>query len=102
MWTTEKILDVLDEHHKQLRDLGAVRLGLFGSYARNSPNPQSDIDFLVVLEQNTFERYMDILFYLEDLFRCKVDLVLEDTLRDELRPYIMSEIVYAPNLQPLS
>ena len=41
---------------------------------------------------------MDVKFFLEDLFQCKVDLVLEKTLKPRLRPYILAEVEYAQGL----
>ncbi|MBN1145732.1 MAG: hypothetical protein JXA78_00640 [Anaerolineales bacterium] len=46
------------------------------------------MDFLVKLERQTFDAYMDVKFYLEDLFSCRVDLVVEETLKPRLRPHI--------------
>jgi len=37
---------------------------------------------------------MDLKFYLEDLFGCKVDLVLKDALKEEIKSHILSEVVY--------
>lgn len=56
------------------------------------------MDFLVVLERPSFDNYMDLKFFLEDLFSCKVDLVMEDTLKPRLRPYILEEVIYAQGL----
>jgi len=34
-------------------------------------------------------------FFLEDLFDCKVDLVIRDDLKHQLKPYILREVEYA-------
>jgi len=98
MWTTEAILETLDKHRDKLRAMGARKIGLFGSYRRGTPTPESDIDILVTLARPSFDDYMDIKIFLEDEFGCKVDLVLEKTLREELRPYILNEVVYVTSL----
>lgn len=51
---------------------------------------------LVEFEQGgeTFDNYMELKFYLEDLFGCKVDLVLKNALKGELKPYIFPEVIY--------
>ena len=41
---------------------------------------------------------MDLKFFLEDLFDCPVDLVLEHTIKPRLRPQIMKELVDVPGL----
>lgn len=78
--------------------MGVLKIGIFGSYRRGSPRSTSDMDFLVVLERPSFDNYMDLKFFLEDLFSCKVDLVMEDTLKPRLRPYILEEVIYAQGL----
>lgn len=93
-----KILQILEGRQTDLRQMGVQKIGLFGSYRRGTPTPHSDMDFLVVLEQPTFDHYMDLKFYLEDLFGCPVDLVLEETLKPRLRPYIQEEVIYAAGL----
>lgn len=72
-WNANKILQTLEENSAHLRKLGVLRIGLFGSYRRDKPSEDSDIDILVKLDQQTFDSYMDVKNYLEDLFGCKVD-----------------------------
>jgi len=52
---------------------------------------------LVVFEegQKTFDNYMDLKFYLEDLFGREVDLVTEKALKPQLKDIIMKDVVYA-------
>jgi predicted nucleotidyltransferase len=94
-WTAREILA---RQRDELRGMGVRKIGLFGSYRRGTPTDDSDMDFLVTLEQPSFDGYMDVKFFLEDLFQCKVDLVLEKTLKPRLRPYILAEVEYAPGL----
>ncbi len=93
--TTEGILCTLNEHAAELRRLGVLKIGVFGSHRRGDARPDSDIDLLVTLARPSFNDYMDIKLYLEDLFGRPVDLVLEDSLRPELQPMILSEVLYA-------
>ena len=73
---------------------GVTQLALFGSTARDSARSDSDIDILVAFDgPATSERYFGVQFYLEDLFRCKIDMVTEKALRVELRPFIEKEAV---------
>jgi len=74
---------------------GVEHLSLFGSVARNEAKPNSDIDLLVEFEQPaTFDRYMDLKFFLEDALHTKVDIVTNDALRSQLRPFIEKEIIH--------
>jgi predicted nucleotidyltransferase len=53
------------------------------------------VDLLVELEEPTFDHYMDLKFYLEDLLGRPVDLVLADSVKPRLKPLIAKEAVYA-------
>lgn len=101
-WTAADVLAELQRNQVWLRGLGVRALGLFGSYRRGTPRPESDMDFLVDLEQPSFDSYMDLKLWLEDTFGCPVDLVLMDSIKPRLRPVILREVVYAEGLSPLS
>ncbi len=74
---------------------GVARLALFGSTARDSARPDSDIDVLVAFDGPADSaRYFGVQFYLEDLLGCPVDLVTDKALRPELRPYIEREALH--------
>lgn len=100
-WTAPKVLAELHRNRVHLRTLGVRALGLFGSYRRGTPRPDSDMDFLVDLEQPSFDSYMDLKLWLEDTFGCSVDLVLSDSIKPRLRPLILHEVLYAKRLSPL-
>ena len=93
--TKQHILNTLAQHHATLNALGVRRIGLFGSFARGAATPDSDIDFLAILDEPSFDRYMDARFFLEDLFGRKVDLALEGDVKPRLLPHILAEVVYA-------
>ncbi len=95
---TQQILRLLEENRERIRGFGVRRIGLFGSYARNEATESSDLDFVVELEEKTFDAYMDLKAFLEDLFQCGVDLVLADAVRPALRAEIVDAAVYAPGL----
>ena len=70
------------------------RIGVFGSYARGDAGPDSDVDILVDLKEPTFDNYMDLKFYLEEILNHPVDLVIHDTIKPRLKPIIEQEVVY--------
>ena len=73
---------------------GVTRLALFGSIARNEARPDSDVDIVVGFDgPATSARYFGVQFYLENELGCTVDLVTEEAIRPELRPYIEREAV---------
>ncbi|MCU1246270.1 MAG: putative nucleotidyltransferase [Acidobacteria bacterium] len=93
--TREEILDTLAAQKKRLGQLRVRELSLFGSYARNEATEGSDLDFLVVFSEKSFDRYMDLKEFLESLFQRPVDLVLESALKPRLRERILGEAIRA-------
>ncbi len=91
----EAALTLLAEHKPQLqRQFGVDSLSLFGSTARGDARDDSDVDILVsFVAPPTAKQYFGALFYLEDLFQCRVDLVTEKALRKELRAYVDRDAV---------
>jgi predicted nucleotidyltransferase len=77
------------------RRFSVRRIGVFGSFVRGSASPESDVDILVELAEPTFDHYMDLKFYLEEILKRSVDLVMADTVKPRLRPIIAKEVVYA-------
>jgi predicted nucleotidyltransferase len=91
-------LALLRKHEEQIRyQYGVFRIGIFGSFIRGEERPDSDVDVLVEFKegQETFNNYMDLKFYLEDLFQRNVDLVIRDSIKRRLRDPIENEVVYA-------
>lgn len=90
--TSTTVIATLRAHRDALARLYVGRLSLFGSHARGSARSDSDVDLVVAFDgAATFDRYMDLKFYLEDLLGCKVDLVTEAAIRPEMREQILRE-----------
>ena len=69
-------------------------LFLFGSVARNEANQESDLDFIVDFEGSaTFDRYMDLKIFLEDLFDRQIDLAIEGSLKPQIRQRVVEEAI---------
>jgi predicted nucleotidyltransferase len=71
---------------------GAYNVRIFGSVARGEARPDSDIDFLVNLEEN--RSLLDLarmLRELQTLLDCKVDVVTEAGLRPRIRPQVLKD-----------
>ncbi|MDJ1177390.1 nucleotidyltransferase family protein [Roseofilum sp. BLCC_M91] len=91
----ETVISTLKEHLETLHNLGVKSLELFGSVARNEARPDSDLDFLVEFEgQITFDAYMDLKFFLEDLFTKKVDLVIKEDLKPRIREVVINQAIH--------
>ncbi|WP_416309596.1 nucleotidyltransferase family protein [Spirulina sp. 06S082] len=77
-------------------NFGVRRCGLFGSFRRGEATENSDIDLLVTFdpELKTFMNFMDLCFFLEDLFECKVDVLTPESLSPYLKDKILAEVEY--------
>ncbi|MGK7958592.1 MAG: nucleotidyltransferase family protein, partial [Crocosphaera sp.] len=70
-------------------------LGVFGSFVRGEATDNSDLDLLVEFQGDvTFDNYMDLKFLLEDLFERKIDLVIKEDIKPQIRERILEETVY--------
>ncbi len=89
----DSIVAILREQMVRSR-FGIQSLSLFGSVARNEATQESDLDFIVNFDGAvTFDRYMDLKIFLEDLFGKKIDLAIEDTLKPQIRQKILEEAI---------
>lgn len=88
----EDIVRLVQANQARLRELGVTSSHLFGSAARGEARPSSDVDMLVEFEvPSTFDRYMDLKVFLEDLIGRPVDLVTKAALKARSRGTIERE-----------
>jgi len=96
--TKETILKYLKKHKNELyKKYGIIKIGLFGSYARNEANDNSDIDLLIELEKDTkniYEKKQELKKILEDKFHTKVDIAREKYLKKFAKNEILKDICY--------
>jgi len=73
---------------------GVRSLRIFGSWARGTATPSSDVDLLVAFDgPATARRFYGLQLFLEDLLELPVDLVTEQALRQELRPAVEADAI---------
>ncbi|HQR35134.1 MAG TPA: nucleotidyltransferase family protein [Blastocatellia bacterium] len=76
MLTKEQVIQLLRENYPHLvTEYGVKRIGLFGSYAKGTPNEQSDVDVVVEFERPIGFKFIELTEYLETLFDRKVDVL---------------------------
>ena len=98
MTTKEYILSEIQQHKSELRRLGIVRIGLFGSYVRGEQSEKSDIDILIEFapDKENFDNYMTVYDILENLFKNeRVEIVTKKGLSPHIGPKILKEVLYA-------
>ncbi|PZD75479.1 hypothetical protein C1752_00471 [Acaryochloris thomasi RCC1774] len=90
----EQVINILKQYEQNIKDFGIRSVSVFGSVARDEAHLDSDIDILVdFLEAPTFDRYMDLKFYLEDCFGQSVDLVSYKMLKPQIRQAVEKEAI---------
>ena len=88
------VLAKIEKNKNKIRSFKVKTIGLFGSFVKGKQNEKSDIDILVIFENKDYgDQYFELLFYLEDLFKRKIDLIPEECLRKELL-YVKEEAEY--------
>lgn len=94
--TKETILEILRTSRDTLETFGVNEIGLFGSYVRNEATNSSDIDLLVDIskEKKTFRNFMSLVYYLEELLHCKVELVTKQSLSPYIGSHILKTVEY--------
>lgn len=99
MLTQQDILKRLKDHKLLLREKFYVTgIGLFGSFARNEANENSDIDLLVEINAplEIYKKTKEALHrYLKNLFGMNVDLANPCSLKPHYKDHILKQTIYA-------
>jgi predicted nucleotidyltransferase len=94
----ESIIKQLRSHRLAIRNFGVRRLGLFGSFVRNSQRFSSDVDLLIEFEKGkkNFDNFIQLNFYLEDVLKRRVEIVTTESMSPHIGPYVLKEVEYVP------
>ncbi len=90
-----EILEILGEVQEEVRRKYKAEIkGIFGSYARGDERKESDIDILVDFSEGAdlFD-LVGIALFLEEKLHRKIDVVSQNSLREEIKPYVLKELV---------
>lgn len=95
MSTQELIREKRDVILRLASQYGASNIRLFGSVAKGTDTPESDIDFLVDMEpdRSLLDR-IGLMQALQDEFGRNVDVLTEHTLHQSIRETILNEAVF--------
>ena len=90
-------LRLIEANREQLKRLGVERIALYGSVARNEATAESDVDVLVELADAflTLEGYMNLCFFLEELFGRRVDVTTLGGIEPRMKAGVLDDAVYA-------
>jgi len=89
--TKQDIKKMLSDNKDILKRYKVKSIALFGSYVRNEQSEDSDIDFLVEFEKDTYSNFINLIFTLEDLLKKDVTVITGEDLSPYIRPYILKE-----------
>ena len=92
----EDIYRILQAHEDTLRNYGVHQYGLFGSFLRGEAKPNSDVDILVEFQKDkkTFDNFMQLIFFLEEVLGRRVDVLTKESLSPYIGPRILQEVEY--------
>ena len=84
----------LSENREAIKSYGVNSLGIFGSFLKGTFTDASDVDLLVDFapEKKSFDNFMDLSFFLEELFGRKVEIVTPQSLSKFIGPHILKEV----------
>jgi hypothetical protein len=90
-------LALIEAHARELHKLGARRVGVFGSFARNQATPESDVDVYVEFFEGmkTYDNFFAIYELLRELFGRPIDLVTDGALSERKARLILPTVRYA-------
>lgn len=91
------LIKAIQDNADTLTGYGVKKVGVFGSFAQSRQTAESDVDVLVEFRKGdkTFDNYMGLKLFLEQLFNRRVDLVIKDTLKTRIKSNILSGTAYA-------
>ena len=93
------IISQLVRNEINIKQLGVIKVGLFGSFLTGKQTDQSDIDILVEFQKDkhSFDNFINLCFLLDDLFQGrKVEVVTKNSLSPYIGPKILQQVEYVP------
>lgn len=95
MYSKALILKILKDRKPDLQKRYPIsELGLFGSYARDDFNEQSDIDILVDFDDRIGIGFISLAHELEDMFKTKIDLVSRKGIKSRYLPFVEKNLIH--------
>ncbi|MEI6433666.1 MAG: nucleotidyltransferase domain-containing protein [Bacteroidota bacterium] len=99
MLTRNEILSYLRDNKTIFRDqFGILKIGIFGSYAREEQTEQSDIDILIEMtsdNENIFAKRLQLKELLMKRFARNVDVCHEQAIKPIFRDLVFKDALYA-------
>ncbi len=71
----KEIVRILEKHRDVLLKYKVKKIGVFGSSVRGEQSLKSDIDLFVDFEEPSFDNFMGLSYFLEEVFGRKVEIL---------------------------
>ncbi|WP_234797532.1 nucleotidyltransferase family protein [Pedobacter antarcticus] len=87
------LVSLLKANSQKLRSYGVSKVSIFGSFITGKLNAESDVDLLVDFnpDQKSYDNFMDLSFFLEDLLGRKVEVVTPQSLSKYIGSHILEQ-----------
>jgi len=95
--TRNKIINLLRAEKSYLaKEFGVVDIGLFGSFAREQSDSNSDIDLIVELKEPRFDYLAGLQVYLENKFSRRIEIIRKgNRINSHFVKRVEKDIIYA-------
>jgi predicted nucleotidyltransferase len=89
----ESVLALIKDNGQKLRSFGVLNLSLFGSFITGKFHDDSDVDLLIEFDpqQKSYDNFIDLSFFLEDLLGRRVEVVTPQSLSKYIGPHILKQ-----------
>ncbi|WP_316743314.1 nucleotidyltransferase family protein [Pedobacter antarcticus] len=89
----QTLVSLLKADSQKLRSFGVSNLSIFGSFITGKFNAKSDVGLLVNFDpdQKSYDNFMDLSFFLEDLLGRKVEVVTPQSLSKYIGSHILEQ-----------
>jgi len=98
MFTRQEILQYLKKNKKLFREkYNIIKIGIFGSYARNEQTEKSDIDIIIEMlpdTENIFEKRIELKELIQKKFSKEVDVCHAKAIKPVFKDLIFNETIY--------
>ena len=91
--TKDKVIEILKEKYPYLiSEYGIKKIGLFGSYAKERQNEESDIDIFAEFEKPIGLKFIEFTEYLESILGKKTDVLTPEGVKGIIVKRIAEDI----------
>jgi predicted nucleotidyltransferase len=76
------------------KELNIDKMAIFGSYARDEENSNSDIDLVIFSKNKNYFKLIEIENYISKKLNTKIDLGYYDSLKPFIKDSIKKDLIY--------